>query len=93
MKCLPFYNDIFFAADRILAPVNQVESDMLCLVLKRVEKGSNISTNQQGNRTPKLTFQPMSVADTNLIRQAGFCFPTFPYLSDSLVIVSIATLQ
>ena len=90
-KYLPFYNDIFFAADCAFAPVNQVKSDMFCLILKRAEKGNKVSTNQLGNRTPKWTFQPRNIAHTNLIRQVGFCFPNFSDLSDSLAIVPITT--
>ena len=66
-----------FMAEHMFTPFSQVSSDTK--PIKIAGKESELLTSQHWNRTSGMTFEPINVADKNLIRQVWLCFLDFAF--------------
>ena len=66
-----------FMAEHMFTPFSQVSNDTKPIKIARKE--SELLTSQRWNRTSGMTFEPINVADRNLIRQVWLCFLNFAF--------------
>ena len=85
LAAMIFLSDV--VAEHMFTFFSQVNSDSK--PVKIMGKESEFSISQHWNRSTEVAFEPIGIADKNLIRQVWFCFLNFALFSDSLLIISI----